>query len=217
MRFGTPWRSAAVLALGLLAASVAGCAASRPPALSAEAAAWAESAVRWLLLPAERRELAGLRSRGELAAFREAFWARRDPTPEDPENPALATFLERVEIADRLYDQGDLDGSRSDRGRAFVLLGPPSRIRLARPDEVQASRGDRGARPGARVESWGWVGGDLDPELRRRLPPPGEDGEWRVAFRTERGRASLIEGEALLESAAAAWIREAPAGSSQHQ
>jgi GWxTD domain-containing protein len=209
MRLPSPSRAAAALALALAAAGPTGCASARPPALSAEAAAWAEGPVRWLLLAEERRELARLRARGELALFRESFWLRRDPTPEDPENPALATFLERVEIADRLYDQGDLVGSRSDRGRAFILLGPPSRIRLARPDEAGGGS-SKASRPAARVESWGWVAADLEPGFRRRLPPAGGDGEWRVVFRLERGRARLIAGEPLLESAAAAWLRPPP-------
>lgn len=208
MRPPSPSWVAAALVLAL-AAGLTGCASARPPALSAEAAAWAEGPVRWLLLPEERRDLARLRTHGELGLFRESFWLRRDPTPEDPENPAQATFLERVEIADRLYDQGDLDGSRSDRGRAFILLGPPSRIRLARPEEG-AGGSDKAARAAARVESWGWVAEDFEPDLLRRLPPAGGDGEWRVVFRIERGRARLIAGEPLLESAAAAWVRPLP-------
>ena len=166
--------------------------------------------MRCLLLPEERRQLARLRTAGELAAFREAFWRRRDPTPDDAANPAQSTFLERVEIADRLYDEGDLDGSRSDRGRAFLLLGPPSRLRLA-PAELAPSTtesGGRGAAGAQQIETWGWVADDLDPQLRRRLPPAGPEGEWRVAFRRERSRARLVAGEPLLEAAAAAWVVE---------
>lgn len=203
-----PLRAPARLALALVAASLAGaCASSRAPTLPTEAAAWAEGPVRWLLLPEERRELGRLRSTSELATFREQFWRRRDPTPEDPENPAQAIFLERVEIADRLYDEGDLDGSRSDRGRAFLLLGPPSRLRLTRRDDPLAGSG--GGKPDrvARVESWGWVAEDLDPALRARLPAPGEGDEWRVTFLRERDRARLIAGQALLEAAARGWVR----------
>ncbi|HSM50654.1 MAG TPA: GWxTD domain-containing protein, partial [Thermoanaerobaculia bacterium] len=114
-----PTRSLTLLLAVAAAAVATGCAGparGRPDRLP-EAAAWAAGPVRWLLLPQEARELASVRHATAAAAFRELFWERRDPEPDEPGNPALDRFLERVAIADRLDGSAEVDGSLGPRGR----------------------------------------------------------------------------------------------------
>lgn len=204
-------RAFAVLLPLALAVPIACGGPARPAgSLHPEAAAWAASPVRWLLLPEEARELASLRQAAAAAAFRDRFWERRDPEPEAPGNPALDRFLERVAIADRLYGGAEVTGALTPRGRALVLLGPPSRLRVGAPAAPPAARRRPGRRQAAapRLETWGWVASDLDLALRRVLPPPGHDGEWRLVFELDRGRERLVAGEALLAAAPRGWLRE---------
>ncbi|MDI9632378.1 MAG: GWxTD domain-containing protein [Acidobacteriota bacterium] len=202
--------SVRALALLAVAALAAGCgtAAPAPPSRLPEAAAWAAGPVRWLLLPEEIRELGQLRNVEAVAGFRDRFWARRDPDPDTPGNAALESFLERVAIADRLYGSPDRDGSLTPRGRALILLGPPSRLRVAPPPLPLRPRPGRPAAGAGHREAWGWVASDLAPALRGVLPPPGADGEWRLVFELAAGRERLIEGEALLAVAARGWLRQ---------
>jgi len=71
----------------------------------------------FLALPASERQ-----------AFMEDFWARRDPDPQSPENEYREEYFRRIAEANRLFSEGGRSGGwRTDRGRIFVLLGPPDR------------------------------------------------------------------------------------------
>ncbi len=58
------------------------------------------------------------------AAGWEAFWQRRDPTPDTPRNEALLEFFRRVRYASRHF-QTFGPGWRSDMGRIYIKYGPP--------------------------------------------------------------------------------------------
>ncbi len=57
--------------------------------------------------------------------FIEEFWERRDPDPETVENEFKETYFARIEEANRLF-RGARPGWLQDRGRAYVLFGPPN-------------------------------------------------------------------------------------------
>ena len=58
--------------------------------------------------------------------FWERFWARRDPSPERP-NEAMMEFLRRVEYATSMY--GGLDpGWGTDMGEIHIRYGSPDRV-----------------------------------------------------------------------------------------
>src|SRR3954449_1580217 len=120
------WRLAAALAA--LSALTLGCQ-SAEPRRPASGAGLDEGPTRWLMLPEEEKQYRRLRTSREVIDFVEAFWLRRDPDPETPSNEFAKEFYERVEAADRLYGEGGVRGSLTDRGRALVLLGPPPRMR----------------------------------------------------------------------------------------
>ncbi len=75
--------------------------------------------------------------------FIEEFWKIRDPTPGTEENEAKIEFEERIRYANRWFwpfsqarspdDEPDNDaGWRTDRGRMFIILGPPDLITIDR-------------------------------------------------------------------------------------
>ncbi len=57
--------------------------------------------------------------------FIEDFWKRRDPDPETEENEFKTEYLKRVEEAARLFAGESKAGWLTDRGRIYILFGPP--------------------------------------------------------------------------------------------
>lgn len=58
--------------------------------------------------------------------FIEEFWKRRDPTPETERNENKEAYFERIEEANRLFRGGGRPGWLQDRGRIYILFGPPN-------------------------------------------------------------------------------------------
>lgn len=83
---------------------------------------------------ADSREIEELRAlpEEEQAAGWEAFWRRRDPTPETPRNEVQLEFFRRLRHADRNF-QGFGPGWRSDMGRIYIRHGPPDQIETRPP------------------------------------------------------------------------------------
>ncbi|MDH4219714.1 MAG: GWxTD domain-containing protein [Candidatus Aminicenantes bacterium] len=58
--------------------------------------------------------------------FIEEFWKRRDPTPGTEENENKEAYFGRIEEANRLFRGGGRPGWLQDRGRIYILFGPPN-------------------------------------------------------------------------------------------
>ena len=82
------------------------------------------SQVGYILTPAERKEFLAL-PEGERADFIDNFWKRRDPDPATPENEFKDEYLGRISQAGRLFFGEGRPGWLTDRGRIYVLFGPP--------------------------------------------------------------------------------------------
>jgi len=63
----------------------------------------------------------------EQAARWEAFWRRRDPTPETARNEYQIEFFRRLRYADQHF-LGFGPGWRSDMGRIYIRYGPPDQV-----------------------------------------------------------------------------------------
>ncbi|HEV2022744.1 MAG TPA: GWxTD domain-containing protein, partial [Terriglobales bacterium] len=59
--------------------------------------------------------------------FIEQFWLRRDPTPDTVENEFKEEHYRRIAYANEHYQSGKA-GFRTDRGRVYVIFGPPDEI-----------------------------------------------------------------------------------------
>jgi GWxTD domain-containing protein len=208
-------RSWGGIALLVAAGLAAGCHWPGGGGLSGGARLWLEGPVRWLLLPEETRQFRGLAGNREVLAFIEGFWQRRDPTPEDPENPFRAAFLEREAAADRLYGEERQRGSLTDRGRVLILFGSPSILRY-RQKAVPVLTPDRPRRRAVVAtrrmtqEVWVYLPRDLPPRLLALLPEEERGQELSFVFAIEARRAYLLEGERYCELAASAALLRPP-------
>ncbi len=58
----------------------------------------------------------------------EEFWAGRDPTPNTERNEVRREFFERVSYANQHFGEMMLKGWQTDRGRIYIMEGPPDNI-----------------------------------------------------------------------------------------
>ena len=66
---------------------------------------------------------------GEQERLLQAFWARRDPTPNTAENEALRTFRTRVAYANATFGRvGTTKGMFTDMGRVYIRYGEPGEV-----------------------------------------------------------------------------------------
>src|SRR5262249_33929552 len=84
--------------------------------------------VHFLLEARDEEEFVVLQP-GEQERLLEAFWRKRDPTPETALNEAEFTFRERVAHANDQFSRfGIGKGMFSDMGRVYIRYGPPTEI-----------------------------------------------------------------------------------------
>jgi GWxTD domain-containing protein len=104
---------------------------------------WPEQYVKWIMTPSERNAYKGFETDEEKLQFIEFFWARRDPNPETPENEYRKEYMERYVFVMKHMSAGK-PGWATDRGRLYLILGPPHAIQqnpmgrssLERPSEI---------------------------------------------------------------------------------
>ena len=117
-------------------------------------ARWYEGPVRYLITRREEKE------------FRET-----------PENEARISFWRRVVEANGLFTESALPGWKTDRGKVYVLIGPPTDIR----EDPNYSTADRGI---AQTGLLRWIyDGVLKPPLSGTFVVPfirENDGEWHL-------------------------------------
>ncbi len=88
---------------------------------------WLDEDVRWIITDEERAAFKQLSNDEERDQFIEAFWARRDPTPDTPENEFKEEHYRRIAYANEHFAAG-IPGWKTDRGRIYIMYGPPDEI-----------------------------------------------------------------------------------------
>lgn len=83
------------------------------------------SKVRYIITREERNIFLHLPD-SEKPRFIEEFWGRRDPDPETEENEFKAEYFKRIKKAEELFLGEGKPGWLTERGRIYVLFGPPS-------------------------------------------------------------------------------------------
>ena len=86
------------------------------------------SHVRYIITGKERKAFLNLPP-AERDGFIEDFWKRRDPDPETEPNEYKDDYFLRIEEANHLFKSGGTPGWLQDRGRIYILLGPPDERR----------------------------------------------------------------------------------------
>ncbi len=91
---------------------------------------WLEEEVRWIISRREQREAKKLKTDEERALFVKRFWGERDPSPGTEKHEYKEEHYRRLAFATEEFKEGG-PGWRSDRGRVYIIHGPPpSRNRL---------------------------------------------------------------------------------------
>ena len=85
---------------------------------------WLEEDVVWIISDEERAAFKQLSNDEERDNFIEAFWQRRDPTPDTEENEYKEEHYQRIAYANEHYAAG-VQGWRTDRGRMYIMYGKP--------------------------------------------------------------------------------------------
>ncbi|HEX6503364.1 MAG TPA: GWxTD domain-containing protein [Terriglobales bacterium] len=88
---------------------------------------WLDEDVRWIITDEERAAFKELSNDEERDQFIEAFWARRDPTPDTPENEFKEEHYRRIAYANEHFAAG-IPGWKTDRGRIYIMYGPADEI-----------------------------------------------------------------------------------------
>lgn len=156
------------------------------PFLGPQHSAWLIGPVSRIATSQEIQQFQALRDDQQAAAFVEAFWDRRDPSPGRPGNPLRETFDERTAEADRKWSEAGFRGRRTDRGTIHVLYGPPSKVDFEVP-----------TRPGAsNIEVWTYAA-DAPSGLDGRRPSAVyrfvKQGDLTVLYGAGQPRRTLIE------------------------
>src|SRR6516164_3367001 len=88
---------------------------------------WLDEDVRWIITDEERAAFKQLSNDEERDQFIEAFWQRRDPTPDTIENEFKEEHYRRIAYANEHFPAG-IPGWKTDRGRMYIMYGPPDEI-----------------------------------------------------------------------------------------
>ena len=88
---------------------------------------WLDEDVRWIITDEELSAFKKLSNNAERDTFIEGFWQRRDPTPDTAENEYKEEHYRRIAYANEHFAAG-MPGWRTDRGRIYIMYGPPTSI-----------------------------------------------------------------------------------------
>jgi GWxTD domain-containing protein len=88
---------------------------------------WLDEDVTYIITDEERAAFKQLSNDEERDNFIEAFWQRRDPTPDTEENEFKEEHYQRIAYANEHFAAG-VPGWRTDRGRIYIVFGKPDEI-----------------------------------------------------------------------------------------
>jgi GWxTD domain-containing protein len=117
--------------------------------LSEASKQWLEEVVPYIITQAEKELFLSLPNEAERGKFIENFWKKRDPKPETPENEFKIAYYRRIAFANKFFGVSSIPGWKTDRGRVFILLGPPNEIQ----NDYLSSR-ESISQPGAVKQIW---------------------------------------------------------------
>jgi GWxTD domain-containing protein len=88
---------------------------------------WLAEDVFWIITDEERKAFMLLSNDEERDSFIEAFWQRRDPTPDTEENEFKEEHYRRIAYANEHFAAG-IPGWKTDRGHMYIVFGPADEI-----------------------------------------------------------------------------------------
>ena len=88
---------------------------------------WIDEDVTYIIMDEERQAFRRLSNDEEREQFIEQFWLRRSPDPESLANDYREEHYRRIAYANQHFASG-IPGWRTDRGRLYIMYGPPDEI-----------------------------------------------------------------------------------------
>lgn len=88
---------------------------------------WPSEEVPYIITDEERSAFKKLSTDEEREAFIEQFWDRRNPNPGSPQNQFKEEYYRRIAFANEHF-AANVPGWKTDRGRIYILYGPPDEI-----------------------------------------------------------------------------------------
>jgi GWxTD domain-containing protein len=88
---------------------------------------WLNNDVPYIITPEERRSFLHLSTNEEREQFIEAFWQRRNPDPDSPENTFKEEHYRRIAYANEHFASG-IPGWKTDRGKIYIMWGPADEV-----------------------------------------------------------------------------------------
>lgn len=119
-----------MIVIGLMAVAVAWRTNEAEPQISPQDSEFL-SQVRYIITPKEKKDFRALPD-SDKPQFIAEFWKRRDPNPTTVENEFKVEYFKRIESANQLFGGEGKAGWLTDRGRIYILFGPPA-SRVATP------------------------------------------------------------------------------------
>jgi GWxTD domain-containing protein len=89
---------------------------------------WLKEEVVWIIGAEEKKAFEQLRDNAARDRFIEEFWQRRDPTPGTPANEYREEHAARLKYVTEHFREGSTPGWKTDRGRVYIIHGPPNEI-----------------------------------------------------------------------------------------
>lgn len=88
---------------------------------------WLKEDVAYIIRDDEARAYQQLTTDEDRMAFIDEFWRKRDPNPATATNEAKEEHYRRIAYANIRFAAG-VPGWRTDRGRVYIVFGPPASI-----------------------------------------------------------------------------------------
>ena len=88
---------------------------------------WLDEDVIYIISPEERHSFLHLATNEEREQFIEAFWQRRNPDPDSPENTFKEEHYRRIAYANEHFASG-IPGWKTDRGKIYIMWGPADEV-----------------------------------------------------------------------------------------
>jgi GWxTD domain-containing protein len=88
---------------------------------------WLQEEVPYIITDTERADFKKLSTDDQREQFVYQFWERRNPTPGSAENEFKEEYYRRIAYAN-VHWAANISGWKTDRGRIYILYGPPDEI-----------------------------------------------------------------------------------------
>ena len=92
---------------------------------------WLDEDARYIIADQERSEFAKFTNDQQRDEFVERFWEKRNPEPGSSPNVYKEQHYERIRFANSHFSALGTSGWKTDRGRIYIVFGPPDQHRSA--------------------------------------------------------------------------------------